>query len=70
MSKKIYLISGSAGFIGFHLSLKILSKGFKVIGVDNLNNYYDVKLKRDRNKILKRIKILFSRKSISKITVA
>ena len=56
MSKKIYLISGSAGFIGFHLSLKILSKGFKVIGVDNLNNYYDVKLKRDRNKILKKNK--------------
>ena len=56
MTKKIYLISGSAGFIGFHLSLKILSKGSKVIGVDNLNNYYDVKLKKDRNNILKKNK--------------
>ena len=46
MAKKIYLISGSAGFIGFHTSLKILSKGYKVIGVDNFNNYYDVKLKK------------------------
>ncbi len=54
MAKKIYLISGSAGFIGFHISLKILSKGYKVIGVDNLNNYYDVKLKKKRNSILKR----------------
>ena len=48
MPKKIFLISGSAGFIGFHLSSKILSKGYKVIGIDNLNNYYDVILKNDR----------------------
>ena len=48
------LITGSAGFIGFHLSSKILSKGLKVIGIDNLNNYYDVKLKKDRNNILKK----------------
>ena len=50
------LITGSAGFIGFHLSSKILSKGLKVIGIDNLNNYYDVKLKKDRNNILKKNK--------------
>ena len=50
------LITGSAGFIGFHLSSKILSKGYKVIGVDNLNRYYDVKLKKNRNKILKKNK--------------
>ena len=50
------LITGSAGFIGFHLSSKILSKGFKVIGIDNLNSYYDVKLKKDRNNILKKNK--------------
>ena len=46
MVKKIYLVTGASGFIGFHLSLKILSKGFKVIGVDNLNNYYDTNLKK------------------------
>ena len=48
------LITGSAGFIGFHLSLKLLNKGNTVIGVDNLNNYYDVSLKKNRNKILKK----------------
>ncbi len=47
------LITGSAGFIGFHLAKKLLDLKFKVIGIDNLNNYYDTKLKNDRNKILK-----------------
>ena len=56
MNKKIYLVTGSAGFIGFHLSKKILAKGFKVIGIDNLNNYYDVQLKKKRNHILKKNK--------------
>lgn len=46
------LVTGSAGFIGFHLSKKIISLGYKVVGIDNLNNYYDVKLKEDRNSIL------------------
>ena len=56
MNKKTLVITGSAGFIGFHLSLKLLKKGYQVIGIDNLNNYYDVKLKKDRNKILKEYK--------------
>ena len=56
MKNKKYLITGSAGFIGFHLSKKLLTKGFIVIGIDNLNNYYDQKLKKDRNKILKKFK--------------
>jgi UDP-glucuronate 4-epimerase len=42
------LITGSAGFIGFHLSQYLLSRGYKVIGIDNLNDYYDVNLKNDR----------------------
>tara|TARA_X000000950_G_C13918884_1_gene662357 strand:+ start:1413 stop:2390 length:978 start_codon:yes stop_codon:yes gene_type:complete len=46
------LITGSAGFIGFHISKLFLKKGHSVIGVDNLNRYYDVKLKKARNKIL------------------
>lgn len=49
------LITGCAGFIGFHLSNKLLNK-YKIIGIDNLNNYYDPKLKRDRLKILKKNK--------------
>ena len=56
MKNKNYLITGSAGFIGFHLSKKLLSEGFNVIGIDNLNNYYDQKIKQDRNKILKKYK--------------
>ncbi len=52
----MYLVTGCAGFIGFHFSLLLLKKGKKVIGVDNINNYYDQKLKRDRLKILKKYK--------------
>lgn len=46
------LITGSAGFIGFHLSKALLEKGEEIVGVDNFNDYYDPKLKEDRNKIL------------------
>lgn len=42
------LITGSAGFIGFHVTLKLLKLNFRVFGVDNLNNYYSKKLKVDR----------------------
>ena len=47
------LVTGSAGFIGFHLAKKLLEEGVDVVGIDNLNDYYDPKLKTDRNKILK-----------------
>ncbi len=49
----MFLVTGSAGFIGFHLSKRLLEDGEEVIGVDNLNDYYEVSLKEDRNKILK-----------------
>ncbi len=52
----MYLISGAAGFIGFHLSMKLLKNKKNVIGIDNLNNYYDVKLKKSRLNILKKNK--------------
>ncbi len=42
------LITGAAGFIGYHLSKKLIKDGFEVIGFDNLNSYYDKKLKQDR----------------------
>ncbi len=47
------LVSGAAGFIGFHLSKKLLERGERVVGVDNLNSYYDVSLKKSRLEILK-----------------
>jgi len=53
---KTYLITGSAGFIGFFLSKKLLSQGCQVIGLDNLNDYYDLTLKRSRLKELKKDK--------------
>ena len=39
------LVTGAAGFIGFHVSLKLLQEGYVVVGIDNLNDYYDVSLK-------------------------
>ncbi len=51
---KTYLITGGAGFIGFHLSKKLLEQGAKVIGFDNMNDYYEVSLKEARLAILEK----------------
>ncbi|MCA0928102.1 GDP-mannose 4,6-dehydratase [Ruegeria profundi] len=48
------LITGSAGFIGFHLSKLLLAHGFRVVGLDDLNDYYDVSLKEARHDMLSR----------------
>lgn len=48
-----YLVTGAAGFIGFHVSERLLSAGHQVVGIDNLNDYYDVKLKLARLELLK-----------------
>ena len=50
------LITGSAGFIGFHLSKKLLELNHIIYGIDNLNNYYDTRLKKNRIKELKKFK--------------
>ena len=42
------LVTGSAGFIGSALTLKLLERGDNIVGVDNLNDYYNIKLKEDR----------------------
>ena len=55
MNKKV-LITGSCGFIGYHLSLNFLKQNFDVYGIDNLNNYYDVKFKIARKSILNKYK--------------
>ena len=49
---KTYLITGAAGFIGFHLAKHLLDKGATVIGIDNMNDYYEVSLKEERLRIL------------------
>jgi UDP-glucuronate 4-epimerase len=49
--KKV-LITGAAGFIGFHLARRLIANGVHITGLDNLNTYYDVNLKKDRLKIL------------------
>jgi len=48
------LITGAAGFIGFHLSKKLLEESYQIIGIDNLNDYYDPNLKRSRLEILEK----------------
>lgn len=52
MNEKI-LITGASGFIGFHLSNKLCREGWNVTGLDNLNNYYDVNLKKNRLNLLR-----------------
>ena len=58
------LVTGSAGFIGFHLCKKLIEKKIEVIGFDNMNNYYDVNLKADRiknlNDLAKKNKVVFN----------
>jgi len=50
---KNILVTGAAGFIGFSLARRLLADGYYVFGVDNLNDYYDVNLKKDRLQLLK-----------------
>ena len=50
------LVTGCAGFIGFHLCQKLLEQGYQILGIDNINSYYDEKLKNDRLKELCKFK--------------
>lgn len=51
-NSKSILVTGCAGFIGFHLTKRLLDEGFYVIGIDNMNDYYDTSLKYDRLKMI------------------
>jgi len=48
-----FLVTGAAGFIGFHVSQRLLAAGYQVVGIDNLNDYYDVNLKHARLDLIK-----------------
>jgi UDP-glucuronate 4-epimerase len=62
-----YLVTGSAGFIGFHTCLNLLKKKKIVIGLDSINNYYSTTLKKERLKILKKYKnFIFYKIDLSK----
>ena len=54
--KKKIILTGSSGFIGFHVSKQLLDAGYKVVGIDNINNYYSTKLKKKITLILKKKK--------------
>ncbi|NVK12823.1 MAG: GDP-mannose 4,6-dehydratase [Rhodobacteraceae bacterium] len=52
MTQKTVLVTGSSGFIGYHLCQLLLEAGFRVLGIDNLSDYYSVQLKKDRQAML------------------
>ena len=64
--KKTIVITGVAGFIGFHLAERLLTDGWKVIGVDSLTDYYDVRMKKKRLSLLAKHKIF----SFHKLNIA
>ena len=62
---KNILVTGCAGFIGMHITKKLLENNQRVLGVDNLNNYYDVNLKKKRINLLKKNKnFIFYKKDL------
>ena len=54
--KSVFLLTGAAGFVGFHTATELTRRGHAVIGLDNFNHYYDVRLKRERQAKLKQVR--------------
>ena len=48
------LITGTAGFIGFHSAREFMRRNWEVVGIDNFNDYYDIRLKLDRDELLRK----------------
>ncbi len=62
------LVTGAAGFIGYHVSRQLLDRGERVVGVDNLNDYYDVSLKEARLERLRDERFAFRRADVADTT--
>ena len=60
------LVTGVAGFIGFHLAKALIDNKNNIVGIDNINDYYDVKLKKSRLSKLQEIGLIFHKIDISK----
>ena len=56
MSEQAILVTGAAGFIGFHVARQLLAEGRQVVGLDNLNDFYDPALKQSRLDLLRQNK--------------
>ena len=54
---KTAFVTGSAGFIGYHISKKLLENGWRVVGIDAFTDYYDIQLKKNRNQLLQKYKL-------------
>lgn len=66
MDLKKILVTGAGGFIGYHLSERLLKEGYEVVGLDNLNDYYDVNLKHNRlDKVKDKERFTFIKMDIS-----
>ncbi len=64
-TSKVYLVTGAAGFIGFHLTRRLLGLGCTVIGLDNMNDYYEVSLKEERLRLLANDRFIFYKADLS-----
>lgn len=66
MRDSLILVTGAAGFIGFHLAMRLLAEGRQVVGIDNMNDYYDVRLKEARlAKLMESDRFVFRRLDIA-----
>ena len=60
------LVTGVAGFIGYHLAKSLINANYDLVGIDNLNSYYDLDLKKARLSILKKLNFSFFYYSLTK----